>query len=113
MSNFRLCNRLRVARAEKTLSQEQLALLAGVTRQTISSIETGQYNPSAFLALVLVGGIGALPTIGEYLPGRLFSWGATLMLGGNGTAWPAFGISLGIIVIALLAACMIFHRQEI
>ena len=53
MSDFRLCNRLRVARAEKTLSQEQLALLAGVTRQTISSIETGQYNPSALLALVL------------------------------------------------------------
>ena len=53
MSGFRLCNRLRVARAEKTLSQEQLGLLAGVTRQTISSIETGQYNPSALLALVL------------------------------------------------------------
>jgi putative transcriptional regulator len=50
---FRLCNRLRVARAEKSLSQEQLALLAGVTRQTISSIETGQYNPSALLALLL------------------------------------------------------------
>ncbi len=53
MSGFRLCNRLKVARAEKNLSQEQLALLAGVTRQTISSIETGQYNPSALLALVL------------------------------------------------------------
>ena len=53
MSGFRLCNRLRVARAEKTLSQEQLGLLAGVTRQTISSIETGQYNPSALLALLL------------------------------------------------------------
>ncbi len=53
MRNFRLCNRLKVARAEKSLSQEQLGLLAGVTRQTISSIETGQYNPSALLALVL------------------------------------------------------------
>ena len=53
MSDFRLCNRLKVARAEKSLSQEQLGLLAGVTRQTISSIETGQYNPSALLALVL------------------------------------------------------------
>ena len=53
MSKFRLRNRLRVARAEKSLSQEQLALLAGVTRQTISSIETGQYNPSALLALLL------------------------------------------------------------
>ena len=53
MSKCRLCNRLKVARAETSLSQEQLALLAGVTRQTISSIETGQYNPSALLALVL------------------------------------------------------------
>ena len=53
MPNFRLCNRLKVARAEKSLSQEQLGLLAGVTRQTISSIETGQYNPSALLALLL------------------------------------------------------------
>jgi putative transcriptional regulator len=53
MMNIRLCNRLKVARAEKSLSQEQLGLLAGVTRQTISSIETGQYNPSALLALLL------------------------------------------------------------
>ena len=53
MPNFRLSNRLKVARAERGLSQEQLALLARVTRQTISSIETGQYNPSALLALVL------------------------------------------------------------
>ena len=53
MLNFHLCNRLKVARAEKSLSQEQLGLLAGVTRQTICSIETGQYNPSALLALVL------------------------------------------------------------
>jgi putative transcriptional regulator len=53
MPQFRLRNRLKVARAEKNLSQEQLGVLAGVTRQTISSIETGQYNPSALLALLL------------------------------------------------------------
>ncbi|MGI9457545.1 MAG: helix-turn-helix transcriptional regulator [Aeoliella sp.] len=53
MPDFRLCNRLKVARAEKSLSQEKLSLLAGVTRQTISSIETGQYNPSALLAMIL------------------------------------------------------------
>jgi putative transcriptional regulator len=53
MPGFHLCNRLRIARAEKALSQEQLASLAGVTRQTISSIETGQYNPSTLLALIL------------------------------------------------------------
>jgi putative transcriptional regulator len=54
MPEFRLRNRLKVARAEKNLSQERLAELAGVTRQTISSIETGQYNPSTLLALLLV-----------------------------------------------------------
>lgn len=53
MHSPRLNNRLRVARAERDLSQEQLAQLAGVTRQTISSIETGQYCPSALLAFVL------------------------------------------------------------
>jgi putative transcriptional regulator len=53
MPNQQLGNRLKVARAERGLSQEQLAGLAGVTRQTISSVETGLYCPSALLAFVL------------------------------------------------------------
>ncbi len=53
MSNPRLGNRLKVARAERSISQEELAKLVGVTRQTISSIETGQYCPSALLAFLL------------------------------------------------------------
>ena len=48
-----LKNRLKVARAEKGLSQAQLAELVGVSRNTISSIETGQFNPTAKLALIL------------------------------------------------------------
>lgn len=55
---YRLVNRLRVARAEHGLSQEQLAVMAGVTRQTISYIETGQYAPSTRLALVLALKLG-------------------------------------------------------
>lgn len=51
--NVRLANRLKVARAEAGISQSELAHLAGVTRQTISSIETGQYCPSALLAFVI------------------------------------------------------------
>lgn len=50
---LRLANRLRVARAERGISQEQLAAAASVSRQTISSIETGQYTPSALLAFRL------------------------------------------------------------
>ena len=48
-----LKNRLKEARAEKHLSQSQLADMVGVSRNTISSIETGQFNPSAKLALIL------------------------------------------------------------
>ena len=52
-----LKNRLKVARAEKGLSQTQLAELVGVSRNTISSIETGQFNPTAKLALILCIGL--------------------------------------------------------
>ncbi|MDT8719360.1 helix-turn-helix transcriptional regulator [Clostridium sp. 19966] len=48
-----LRNKLKVARAEKNISQGDLAKLVGVSRQTISSIETGQFNPTAKLALLL------------------------------------------------------------
>jgi putative transcriptional regulator len=58
MKDPRLGNRLKVARAERGLSQEDLAALAGVTRQTISSIETGQYGPSALLAFLLAKHLG-------------------------------------------------------
>lgn len=50
---LQLKNHLREARAEKQLSQTQLANLVGVSRNTISSIETGQFNPTAKLALIL------------------------------------------------------------
>ena len=48
-----LKNRLKEARTEQDLSQSQLAEMVGVSRNTISSIETGQFNPTAKLALVL------------------------------------------------------------
>ena len=48
-----LKNRLREARAPAGISQTQLAEMVGVSRNTISSIETGQFNPTAKLALIL------------------------------------------------------------
>jgi putative transcriptional regulator len=54
----RLANRLRVARAERDLSQTDLARAVGVSRQTISSIETGQYIPSTLLALRIADALG-------------------------------------------------------
>lgn len=48
-----LKNKLKEARAEKGLSQKDLAELVGVSRNTISSIEVGQFNPNAKLALII------------------------------------------------------------
>ena len=48
-----LKNRLKIVRKEKKLSQTDLAQMVGVSRNTISSIETGQFTPTAKLALVL------------------------------------------------------------
>lgn len=48
-----LHNNLKQIRKEKAISQRELAELVGVSRNTISSIETGQFNPTAKLALIL------------------------------------------------------------
>ena len=48
-----LKNKLKEIRNEKKISQEELAKMVGVTRQTIISIEKGQFYPSARLALLI------------------------------------------------------------
>ena len=48
-----LKNRLKEIRTEKKISQSELAEMVGVSRNTISSIETGQFSPTAKLALIL------------------------------------------------------------
>ena len=48
-----LKNRLKEYRKELNLSQDELAKIVGVSRNTISSIETGQFCPTAKLALVI------------------------------------------------------------
>ena len=48
-----LKNNIKSVRTQQGLSQSQLAEMVGVSRNTICSIETGQFNPTAKLALVL------------------------------------------------------------
>ncbi|MDD3368449.1 MAG: helix-turn-helix transcriptional regulator [Lachnospiraceae bacterium] len=43
--------KMKIARIEKDVSQEQLAELVGVTRQTIGMIESGKFNPSLQLCI--------------------------------------------------------------
>lgn len=48
-----LKNHLKEARLRTHISQEELSKLVGVSRQTICSIENGQFNPTAKLALLI------------------------------------------------------------
>ena len=50
--------RLKSARAGKDLSQQELADLVGVSRQTINSIEKGDYNPTIRLCLAICHALG-------------------------------------------------------
>lgn len=52
-AELKLKNKVAEIRKEKGLSQAELAKLVGVSRNTISSIEVGQYEPTAKLALLL------------------------------------------------------------
>lgn len=55
--------KLKAARAAKDLSQEQLAQLVGVTRQTIGMIEAGNYNPTLNLCIAICKALDR--TLGE------------------------------------------------
>ncbi|MBR4848766.1 MAG: helix-turn-helix transcriptional regulator [Bacteroidaceae bacterium] len=51
MRRLKMKNRIRVARAEVRMTQQQLAEAIGVSRQTINAIESGKFVPSTVLAL--------------------------------------------------------------
>lgn len=50
--------RLKAARAAKDLSQQELADLVGVSRQTVSAIEKGDYNPTIRLCIAICRMLG-------------------------------------------------------
>lgn len=50
--------RMKAARVAKDLSQQQLAELCGVSRQTISAIEKGDYNPTINLCIAICRTLG-------------------------------------------------------
>lgn len=53
MTKLTLHNNLKAVRAQQKLSQSKLAEKVGVSRQTISNIENGEFVPTARLALLL------------------------------------------------------------
>jgi len=53
MNNWKLHNHIKIQRAIKDMTQEELAVQVGVTRKTINTIENGVYVPSTILAIRL------------------------------------------------------------
>ena len=68
---------------------------------------------AAIGALILFGLIGIIPAFAKYLPAELITWGTRLMMGDHTASWGALGVSLGLIVLPLVAAWLIFRKQEL
>jgi ABC-2 type transport system permease protein len=66
-----------------------------------------------FGAMLVLGAAGAIPGLGQYLPGQLAAWGTALLADPTARSWPALWISLGLILVSLLAAWAVFRRQEL
>ncbi|MEZ5938002.1 MAG: helix-turn-helix transcriptional regulator [Hyphomonadaceae bacterium] len=58
MTERKLANRLKEARASRSLTQAELAALVGVSRKTINTVENGVFVPSTVLALKLAEALG-------------------------------------------------------
>ena len=58
MTNTKLLNKIKVYRAMKDWTQEELAQRVGVTRKTINTVENGKFVPSAYLALNIARAFG-------------------------------------------------------
>jgi hypothetical protein len=66
------------------------------------------------IGILVIGWVaGAIRGFGKYLPGEMITWGARLVLGDHTASWIALGTGLGVIVISLLAAWLVFRRQEL
>ena len=71
MPTVQLKNAIRRLRFERNMTQEELALRTGVSRQTIMSIERGRTNPSVLLALKIASALGSEVTEAFSMEGKL------------------------------------------
>jgi len=67
----------------------------------------------SFGVLILLGIAGSIPVVGSYLPGGLINTATQLMTGVPVTNWVCLWTSLGLILLSLTAACVIFSKQEL
>lgn len=91
-------------------------VLVYIALTLMSSVLTKSQAAAGGLAFALLMALaipGALPKVGEYLPGQLINWGAGFVMESDISAWPALWVSIAIIVAALGIAWLAFERQEL
>ena len=88
-----------------------VTILLGVSVGATMSAEA--FLKPQVIFVFIMGLIGSIPSLGEYLPGQLTAWGGRLMAGEAEAFWSALWVSVGIIVVALMGAGLIFERQEL
>jgi ABC-2 type transport system permease protein len=67
----------------------------------------------ALAALAVLGVLGSIPGVREFVPAKLVNWGTALMTQVGQTAWPALWVSLGLILASLTGAWLVLRRQEL
>jgi ABC-2 type transport system permease protein len=66
------------------------------------------------IGIIVIGFIiGVIRNLGRYLPGELNTWSIRLMHGDTTASWTALAVTLILIVVPLLAAWLVFKRQEL
>jgi ABC-2 type transport system permease protein len=85
-----------------------MALMASTLARSQTIAAAGSFG-----GLIILLILGSIPRLSDYMPGQLAAWGGSLVLKGDATAWPALGVAIGMIVLALGIACLRFEREEI
>lgn len=85
-----------------------ITLLAGTLVR--SQAAAAGISFGAWIVLALLGSVGPLR---DYVPDRLVLWGSQLFSDPAWQEWPALAVSLGMILISLLAAWLVFQKQEL
>ena len=67
----------------------------------------------AFGTLIVLGILGSIPGIGKFMPDTLIANAGQIALGGAAESWVGLWVTLGLMLVALLGAWVVFRRQEI
>jgi ABC-2 type transport system permease protein len=67
----------------------------------------------ALASLAVLGVLGSIPGVSDFVPAKLLNWGTALMAQAGQAAWSALWVSIGLILASLIGAWLVLRRQEL